>query len=102
MAGSALKYKHSFPILKGLIIKKVSKGIFIDLGSDKRIKREMNFIIYREGDEIRHPVTGKVLGSEPIELGEAKIKDVFDEFSRAVIKKGKSENIRIKNQVIAK
>ena len=102
MQGLALKYKQSFPLLEGMVIKKERKGILTDLGNENRVKKDMGIIIFREGEELRHPVTGRVLGSEPVELGEAKIENVYEAFSSAIIKKGKSERVNVKDKVITK
>jgi TolB-like protein len=102
MEGLALKYKQSFPLLEGYVIKKEGHSVLIDLGSDKKVKKDMGVILFREGEEVRHPVSGKYLGSEPVELGEAKINNVYKEFSRAVIRKGRSADIRMADQIITK
>ncbi len=102
MEGLALKYKESFPLLEGIILKKDGRAVLIDLGSDKKIKKGMSLILFREGEDIRHPATGKVLGSEPEELGEAKVNRVHKEFSRAVIMKGKPARVVIKDKIITK
>jgi tetratricopeptide (TPR) repeat protein len=102
MEGLALKYKQSFPLLEGIVLKKEGKSVLIDLGSDKKIKKDMGVILYREGDEIRHPETGNVLGSEPEELGEAKVEYVYEGFSRAQIRKGKPARIEVRDKIITK
>ncbi len=102
MQGLALKFKQSFPLLEGLIIKKDGKEIFTDLGGSKKIKKDMGLILFREGEEMRNPITGRSLGSEPEKLGEAKIENVFEEFSRAVIRIGKPKAVKIKDRVITK
>jgi len=102
MAGLALKYRQSFPVLEGIIIKKEGKGVLIDLGSAEKVREEMGVILYREGEQLKHPVTGRVLGSEPVELGEGRIEDVHENFSKAIIRKGKPENVRIQDRVITK
>lgn len=102
MQALALKYRHSCPYLEGLVIKTDGKGIIVDLGGSKRVKKDMRIIVFREGKVINHPVTGKALGSEPVEIGEAKIENVYDEFSRATIRKGLPEKVRIEDRVITK
>jgi TolB-like protein len=102
MQGLAWKYKQSFPVLEGLVIKKEGSGILVDLGSINKIKRNMGIILFREGEEVKHPVTAKILGSEPVELGEGKIKEVYEEYSSAVIKKGKYEKVKVQDKVITK
>lgn len=102
MEGLALKYKYSLPLLEGLVIKKAGKALITDLGEDKQIKRDMRLILFREGEELMHPVNGRALGSEPIEIGEAKVQDVYKEFSRAFIKKGEYVSVKILDKVITK
>ena len=80
--GLALKFKHAFPVVEGLVVKVKGKEVFADLGKNKKLKKEMKFIIYREGEKIVHPVTGKVLGSDPEILGEATVVQVFDDLSK--------------------
>lgn len=79
--GLALKFKHSFPLLEGLVIKITGKNIYADFGTIQRIKKEMKFIVFREGETIVHPVTGRVLGSESEELGVATVVNVFEDMS---------------------
>ena len=79
--GLALKFKHSFPLLEGIVIKVSGKNIYADFGAVHRIKKEMKFIVFREGKTIVHPVTGKVLGSDSEELGEARVINVYEDMS---------------------
>ncbi len=102
MDALALKYKQSFPFLVGVVIKREGNILITDLGEDKTIKRYMRLIIFREGEEIVHPMTGKTLSSEPIELGEAKVENVYKEFSRALIRKGNPKKIKIKDKAVTK
>ncbi len=79
--GLALKFKHSFPLLEGMVIKTEGKNIYADFGAVQHIKKDMKFIVFREGEKIVHPITGKVLGSDVQELGVAIVVSVFDDMS---------------------
>jgi len=79
--GLALKFKHTFPLLEGMVIKVDGNKIYADFGTIQNIKKEMKFIVFREGEKIVHPVTGKVLGSESQELGIATVVNVFEDMS---------------------
>ena len=79
--GLALKLKHSFPLIEGMVIQVKGNQIYADFGSFKRIKKEMRFIVFQQGAVIKHPVTGKVLGSETKELGVATVVNVFEDMS---------------------
>ena len=100
--GLALKYKQNFPLLEGSILKKDGTSVLIDLGSDKKIRKNMSIIMFREGEAVTHPDTGRILGTEPKQLGEAKVEDVYEGFSRAVIKKGRSVKVDIRDKIITK
>ena len=48
----------------------------IDLGSEKGIKKKDKFIVFRKGEDIKHPVTGEMIPGRIEELGEAEVKSV--------------------------
>jgi TolB-like protein len=79
--GLALKLKHSFPLIEGMVIKVKGNEIYADFGTFKKIKKEMKFIVFKEGETIKHPVTGKILGSETEELGVATVVTLFEDMS---------------------
>jgi len=80
-SGLALKFKHSFPLLEGMVVKVSGRDIYADFGTAQKIKKDMKFIVFREGEKIVHPVTGKVLGSQTEELGVATVVNVMDDMS---------------------
>jgi hypothetical protein len=98
----ASKYRQNFPLLEGVVLKNEGKSVLTDLGEEKRIKRNTGLILFREGEELTHPLSEKTLGSEPVELGEAKVENVYKEFSRAIIRKGKPAAVRVRDKVITK
>jgi len=48
----------------------------IDLGSDKGVRNGDKFIVFRQGESIKHPVTGQMIPGRIQELGEAEVKSV--------------------------
>jgi len=101
--GLALKLKHSFPLVEGMVIKVSGKGIYADFGSFKNIKKEMRFIVFQQGEVIKHPVTGKVLGSETKKLGVATVEKVFEDMSIGkLIADFEVGDIKIQDLVITK
>lgn len=100
--GLALKFKHSFPLVDGQVVKVKGKEVYTDVGLNKNVKREMKYIIYREGEKIYHPVTGKFLGCESNDLGEVQIEEVFSDFSRGKLLTKEKADIRVKDNVITK
>ena len=53
----------------------------MDLGQEKRVKKGMRVIIFEEGEPVRHPLSGMVLGSKVSEMGRGKIHVVRDHMS---------------------
>ncbi len=101
--GLALKLKHSFPLIEGLVIQTKGSDIYADFGSFKNIKKEMRFIVFRQGENIVHPVTGKILGSETEELGVATVVQVFEDMSVGkLIADFDPSKIEVKDLVITK
>jgi TolB-like protein len=81
----AFKFRQSFPVMEGIVIKKEGDAVLVDIGGKMKIKKDMGLIIFREGEQLRHPVTGRTLGIEPVELGEARVEAVYEDYSRAQV-----------------
>jgi tetratricopeptide (TPR) repeat protein/TolB-like protein len=81
----AFKFRQSFPVMEGIVIKKEGDAVLIDIGGKMKVKKDMGLIIFREGEQLRHPVTGRTLGIEPVELGEARVEAVYEYYSRAQV-----------------
>ena len=97
----AFKFKRDFPLFEGILIDVKNDEVVIDIGSEKQIKPNLPLICYRDGLEIKHPVTGKILGAEPEILADLTVKEVFKNFSKASMQKRKGE-VRIYDRFIAR
>ncbi|TAL27309.1 MAG: hypothetical protein EPN94_01785 [Nitrospirae bacterium] len=82
----AEKIIKDFP-LEGYIVQRRDGGVLIDLGKRAGVKTGMHFIVFKEGNVIKHPKTGEVLDIETIETGSIEIKDIKDKTADAVILK---------------
>ena len=69
----AKKINRDFP-LEGYIVHRDDKKVLIDLGKRAGVKSGMQFIVFEEGNVIRHPKTGEVLDVQRIETGTIKVK----------------------------
>jgi hypothetical protein len=69
-----------------------------------RIKKDMKFIIFRQGADISHPLTGKTLGSEIRELGQARVVNVLEAMSigRLIAEVKQGQTIQVKDRIITK
>jgi len=81
----AFKFKRDFPLVEGMVIEVRNGEILIDVGKNGQIKPYTKLICYREGPPVRHPVTGRLLGSEPQILGELKVEEIYEDFSKAAV-----------------
>ncbi len=95
--GMAVKIHQDFPLLDGVVIRQKGDHIFIDIGGDM-VKMQRRFIVYDE-EPIQHPVNGKILGTDNVIKGHARITQVMPELSKAKILDGMQ--IELMDKVIA-
>lgn len=69
------KILRNFP-LTGYVVKKNPESVIIDLGLDSGLAPGTEFIVYREGEVIKHPKTGEVLDVEQIITGRLRIEKI--------------------------
>ena len=96
--GLAIKLHREFPLIEGVVVQKKGNSIFSDLGKGK-VKLRRRLVVFRE-EPVKHPVTGKSLGSDNLILGRARVTQVMPELSKADILDGKSESIKPLDKVI--
>ncbi|MBF0565710.1 MAG: hypothetical protein HQK89_10740 [Nitrospirae bacterium] len=97
-----VKFRNDFPLVEGIVIKESGNGIITDLGLDQKLKKGRKLIIFRAGQVIKHPQTGRILGADTITLGEARVESVQKEFSNAVVTKKPKEQLKTTDMVITK
>lgn len=87
-AKSAREVFNHFP-LRGFVIKVISdKKALIDLGSESGLVQGDTYQIINRGQDIVHPVTGKIIKGEKIVVGEIKVETLDPETAVVVLKKG--------------
>ncbi len=69
------KIVKNFP-LTGYIVKKRESTVLIDLGASGGLQPGMEFMVFKEGETIKHPKTGEVLDVEQIRTGKIKIVEI--------------------------
>ncbi|RLC18399.1 MAG: hypothetical protein DRI24_03250 [Deltaproteobacteria bacterium] len=85
----AQKIIKDFP-LEGYIVMRKGDKVSIDLGKRAGVKVGMQFVVYKEGNIIKHPKTGEVLDVETLETGKVKITRVRKNIANANIDKEKN------------
>lgn len=81
---AAARLAEAFPLVQGSVVGLEGDRVLIDLGGKQKIHQGMELQVYREGDEVKHPVTGQVLGRRDKRLGLLKVVEVKEGFSEAV------------------
>jgi TolB-like protein len=81
----AIMIYNELPIVEGYVVAVEPQQFYVDVGSSKGIRKGSKCVVFREGDKIRHPVTGEILGSKVTKLGELVVTDVQDKMSTAKI-----------------
>ena len=78
------KIMKNFP-LEGYIVNRKGEMVTLDLGIRTGVKAGMKFIVFKEGQVIKHPKTGEVLDVEKIETGTITITEVRKNICKAKI-----------------
>ena len=81
---AAKKVAGVFPLLQGMVVEVEGNRVLIDLGRRRGTYEGMELEVYREGDAVRHPVTGQFLGRRDVRLGVIRVEEIKEEFSEAV------------------
>ena len=99
VAEMAQKIMKNFP-LEGYIAHRINGEVVIDLGRRAGVKEGMVFLVYREGDVVKHPKTGEILYVSKIKTGLIEITGIQDKISTGVIlEESDSEKIAYGNLV---
>lgn len=84
---------RNFP-LTGYVVKRNADSVVIDLGLDAGLAPGTEFIVYQEGEVIRHPKTGEVLDVEQIHTGRLRITRISKNVAEGKILKEKRGGIK--------
>ncbi len=82
---AAARLAEAFPPVQGSLIGVEGERVLIDLGAKQNVRRAMELEVYREGEELRHPVTGLVLGKRDKRLALVRVEEVKEAFSEGII-----------------
>jgi TolB-like protein len=98
----AVDVYNAMPLAQGTVIKVETSEFMVDLGEDKGLKKGMKVVVFKEGEEIKHPVTGELLGRKTTKLGEIILKDVQTKFGTGEAVGEKEGTIEVGDKVIVK
>lgn len=80
---AAARLVQAFPIVQGSVVGIDGDRILIDLGSRQKVYQGMELQVYREGEDVKHPVSGQILGKRDRRLGLLRVVEVKEGFSEA-------------------
>ncbi len=61
---------NDLPLVEGYVVKVDENTLYIDVGLSHGVRKGTKCVVYREGEPIRHPITGEILGKKVTKLGE--------------------------------
>src|SRR5262244_2748955 len=77
-----------FPKVEGDVLKVEGGQATLSVGQRDGVVAGVELIVYREGEELKHPKTGEVLGRTEKTIGRVTVTDVFENYSTAKIGPG--------------
>jgi len=90
-----------FP-LRGFIIHQKGDAFILDMGKELGAKVGMKFEVYREGEIIKHPASGEILGVEKIPTGKLEVTQVQDKLAFArIIEQKTNETVAVGQNVVS-
>lgn len=81
--GLDLKLTEALPLVEGVVVQADGNRIIVDMGRHTRITDGMKLIVYDIGEPVINPLTGRVIGLDVRELGQARIHSVMEHMSFA-------------------
>ncbi len=99
----AINIYNELPLVEGEVITKDNKMMYVDVGSEKRIRKGSKCVAFRVVGDFVHPKTGKFLQKQVIRLGELQVVEVLEKVSAVrVIKEESGRDIRIGDRIVIK
>src|SRR5882724_3160563 len=65
----------------GYVVKVDSTTVYLDWGKASGVAAGDQFKVYREGEPLKHPVTGEILGKSETDMGQGVIDAIEEKFS---------------------
>ena len=97
----AIKIYNELPLVEGFIVKAEPSLFYIDIGAEKGIRKGSKCVAFRPGEEIKHPITGEVLGCKVTKLGELVVVSVYEKMAAVKVTE-KEGDISVGDKVVVK
>ncbi len=97
----AIMIYNALPLVEGGIINTEDDQVYLDIGSAHGLRKGTKLIVFREGEVIKHPKTGEVIGKKVTKMGEISVAEVQEKMAIAKIL-NKEGTIQIGDKVVVK
>lgn len=97
----AIMIYNELPLVEGYVVSTEAEQVYIDLGTAKGIRKGSKCVVFREGEKIKHPVTGEILGAKVTKLGELVVVDSQQKMSTAKIVE-REQDFKVGDKVVVK
>src|SRR3972149_4044401 len=77
-----------FPKVAGDVIQASGDTVTLSIGRRDGVVAGVELAVYREGEDLKHPKTGELLGRTEKTLGRVSVIDVFEAYSTAKVVQG--------------
>jgi TolB-like protein len=99
----AIMIYNELPLVQGSVINKEGNVMYIDVGSDKRIRRGSRCVAFREVGDLLDPITGAVIDKKVKMLGEVQVEEVLEKASKVeLVKVETGEEIKVGDKIVVK
>jgi TolB-like protein len=99
----AIMIYNELPLVQGSVINTEGNVMYIDVGSDKRIRRGSRCVAYREVGDLRNPTTGALIDKKVKMLGEVQVEEVLEKAAKvALVKMETGEVIQVGDKIVVK
>jgi Glucodextranase, domain B/Curli production assembly/transport component CsgG len=85
LEGLAWKFQRRFPLIEGFVMSKEGQHLITDLAEAQGIRQHMKLLIFRPGEEFKHPQSGRLLRKPDKIIGEARVTAVTADLSEAIL-----------------
>jgi TolB-like protein len=100
---AAIMIYNDLPLVQGSVINTEGSVLYIDVGSDKRIRRGSRCVAYREVGDLRDPTTGALIDKKVKMLGEVQVEEVLEKASKvALVRTEPGEAIKVGDKIVVK
>ena len=99
--GLVFKLCDELPVVEGAVLEVSGATALTDLGQVSKVKKGMRCLLFQEGEPIRHPLTGAMVGTRTEPLAHGMVRSVSDQTSELeLIEKDAPSRVKPLHRVI--